>query len=61
MGMCAGVRRCARVCTSVHGCTGCVRVCMGVQWEGAGVGESMRVCGGVHGCAQVCVIVRGCA
>ena len=22
---------------------------MGVQWEGAGVGESMRVCGGYNG------------
>ena len=41
-GVCAGVRRCVRVCT-------------GVWWVGAGVGECARVCTGVGDCAWVCV------
>ena len=38
-----------------EGVPGCVQVCMGVRWVGAGVGESVQGCTGVRDCARVCI------
>ena len=54
--VCAGVRGCAQVCAGVPSVCGyawvfggCVRVCMGVRWVGAGVRDHVRVYVDLHG------------
>ena len=60
MGMCAGVRRCVRVCAGVHKCARVYRVCAGMHGCSVGGCGCGREYAGVWGGAQVCVIVRGC-